>query len=447
LTRTSHIAATALVLCCLSFSPAAAQVPWAPGFIEVKGNLFPQQTPNDETQAVGDALWRQEALFRPASWLQLAAGMDLRLNTHDQVNDRWKVDWEDRGVRPSPLTLRRLAATISAGPLTFDLGKQLIRWARADVLNPNDRFAPRDFMNVIDAEFLPVTAARTTLELGPETLEVVWVPQLTPSRMPLLDQRWTVLPPAAAAVSLIDLGSRFPKRSQAGARWRHTGGRFEAGLSYVDGFNHLPEIEVRPLDPAGRSVAITRVFPRIRSYGVEFAIPTGWISLKGEGSYFTSPEKSFDEYGLYVLEIERQFGEWLVTGGYAGETRDSGLGALGARLDAPALEPGTGDPSGAGAPGLETAAPIRIAFDPERGMARSIIARVAYTVDPRRTISLEAVGRQSGDGFYAKGEYSQAIGDLWRLTFKQIVIMGEDNDFIGQFHRNSHFVIALRLSF
>ena len=120
-----------------------------------------------------------------------------------------------------------------------------------------------------------------------------------------------------------------------------------------------------------------------------------------------SPEHAFDEYGLYVAEIERQVGEWLLTAGYAGEIVTS--------EDAP------------------------LAFDPERSLARSFIARMAYTVDPRRTVAIEAVGRQSGDGYYLKGEYSQAIGEFWRLTLTQIVILGDEDDFLGQFDRNSHF--------
>lgn len=419
MTRTSHIA-IAVVLSGLWCAPAFAQGSGAPGFIEAKGNLFPRLTPRDGTQTVADGLWRQEGIVTPASWVRLTAGVDVRFNTHDQVEDEWQIDWKDRGVRPSHLTVRRLAATVTAGRVTFDVGKQLIRWARADVLNPIDRFAPRDFMNVIDTDFLPVTGVRTSVDLGPETFEVVWVPRLTPSRMPLLGQRWTVLPPEAAGISITDSGFRFPDRHQAGARWRHTGGRVEAGLSFVDGFNHLPEIEVRPLDARGASVALTRVFPRIRSYGVEFAIPTRWIALKGEGSYFTSPDEDFEEYGLYVLEIERQVGEWLLTAGYAGDTRDSGRGIRDAG---------------------------RIAFDPERGLARSLIGRVSYTVDPRRAIALEAVTRQDGAGIYLKGEYSQGIGEHWRATFKQIIIAGEEDDFIGQFGRNSHFLVALRLSF
>jgi hypothetical protein len=147
----------AILLWC---SPLAAQVPWAPGFIETKGLLFPQKTPNDTTQAVADLLWRQELIVEPASWLRFVAGGDFRANTHDQVEDVWRIDWEDRGQRPPRIAVRRLAATMTAGRLTLDLGKQFIRWARADVLNPIDRFAPRDYTNVIDTEFLPVIYGR-----------------------------------------------------------------------------------------------------------------------------------------------------------------------------------------------------------------------------------------------------------------------------------------------
>jgi hypothetical protein len=304
---------------------------------------------------------------------------------------------------------------MTAGRLTLDLGKQFIRWARADVLNPIDRFAPRDYTNVIDTEFLPVIGGRATLQLGPETIEVVWLPQLTPSRMPLLTQRWSVVPAEAAGISIIDLGSDLPNRAQAGARWRHTGGRFETGLSYVDGFNHHPDIETRVLDAAGTAVSLVRTYPRIRSYGAELAVPTRWITFKAEGAYFVSREHAFDEYGLYVAEIERQVGEWLLTVGYAGE--------------------------------IVTGEDTPLAFDPERSLSRSIIVRVAYAVDPRRTVAIEALGRENGDGYYLKGEYSQALGDLWRIPLEQVVITGKDGDFLGQDDRNTHFIAALRLSF
>jgi hypothetical protein len=406
------VAALIVLLWCAA---AEAQIATAPGFIEARGFLFPEEAPNDTTQAISDWLWRQEGSLRPASWLQFVAGIDLRANTHDQVEDIWRIDWEDRHLRPPRISVRRLATTITAGRFTLDVGKQLIRWARADVLNPIDRFAPRDYLNVIGSEFLPVIAARASVQAGPETFEAVWVPQLTPSRMPLLTQRWTVLPAEAADVSILDTGSRFPRRTQAGGRWRHIGSRFEAGLTYFDGFNHHPTLELVPLDEGGRSVSLTRTFPRLRTGGAELAIPTRWITFKGEAAWFGHPHSALDDYGLYVVELERQIGEWLLTAGYAGEVVESDR--------------------------------IPLAFDPERGLTRSILWRASYTVDPRRTIAIEGVARQTGKGYYVKGEYSQAFGEFWRINITPVVLGGDEDDFLGRYRSNSHLAIALRLSF
>ena len=177
---------------------AGAQTISQRGFIEGRGVGFPQRAPNDTVRGVGDLLIREEVTLKPAAWIQFAAGLDLRANTHEQVEDEWRLDFNDRGVRRPRASVRRLMATITAGHLTLDVGKQFIRWARADILNPVDRFAPRDFLNVIDTEVLPVLAVRPSLRIGNETFEVVWAPRLTPSRLPLFNQRWTVLPPAPA---------------------------------------------------------------------------------------------------------------------------------------------------------------------------------------------------------------------------------------------------------
>ena len=80
-------------------------------------------------------------------------------------------------------------------------------------------------------------------------------------------------------------------------------------------------------------------------------------------------------------------------------------------------------------------------------MARSIIGRASYTVDPRRTIAAEAAVRQNGRGLYTKGEFSEAFGQHWRLTLAAVGIAGNDDDFLGQYHRNSHASMAFRLSF
>src|SRR4029077_6578268 len=147
---------------------------------------------NDAVNHIGDLLIREELFVKPASWLQFAAGADVRANTHGQVDA--SVDIGDRDLKRPALSIRRLSATLNHGPFTLDVGKQFIRWGKTDIVTPTDRFAPRDFLNVIDAEFLPVTGARASLQTKTDTFEFVWVPGLTPSRTPLIDQRWVVVP-------------------------------------------------------------------------------------------------------------------------------------------------------------------------------------------------------------------------------------------------------------
>ena len=398
----------------LSASLVHAQAISERGFVDGRGVWFPQTAPNDTTQLMGDLLFREEVFAKPATWIQFAAGLDLRANSHNQVEDQWRLDFSDRGVLRPRAAIRRLTATITASKLTLDVGKQFIRWGRADILNPTDRFAPRDYLNVIDPDFLPVLGVRPVLRLGNDTIEAVWVPRLTPSRLPLVDQRWAVLPPALQGVTVVDGGSVVPERSQQGLRWNHTGGRIEGSLSFFDGFNHLPNIEGSLLPP-GNGVTLTRTFSDLRSYGGDVAIPLPAFMLKGEATYFTSPSSTSDEYVLYVVEIERQIGEWLLDGGYAGEVVRKSI--------------------------------VPFPFAPDRGMAKSIIGRVSYTVDPRRTVAVEGAARQNGKGFYAKGEFSDALAQHWRLTLSGVGITGDSADFLGQFSHNSHLSAGLRFSF
>lgn len=395
---------------------AAAQTVSERGSIEGSGLLFPQTTAFDTVRTTGDLLLREELFFKPAAWIQFGGGVDARANSHNQVDRRLRLDWNDRGILRPTLSLRRLTATITAPHFTLDIGKQFIRWGRADVTYPTDRFAPRDYVNVLDPELLAVTGVRPSVQLGSEAFEVVWLPQLTPSRLPLLNQRWTFIPSAAAGLAIIDEGSQIRTASQYGARWRHTGGHLETAVSYFDGQNHLPDV-YSAVTPEGTALDIRRVYPKIRMYGADAAIPTDLLTLKLEAAYVRSPAHDTDEYLLYVVEAERQSGEWLLDLGYAGD-----------RTTRHSQSPGQ-------------------PFAPDRGLARALIGRAAYTIDPRRTFTLEGALRQNGDGVYFRGEYSSAVGRYFRITLYGVGIDGTGADFLGQYRRNSHAGVTLRLSF
>ena len=137
--------------------------------------------------------------------------------------------------------------------------------------------------------------------------------------------------------------------------------------------------------------------------------------MKGEVAYVTSASSVTDEYVLYVIQVERQTGEWVLVGGYAGEA--------------------------------VTANRASLVFAPDRGLTRSVLGRASYAIDPNRSLAFEAAVRQNLGGAYGKVEYSQAYGQHWRATFAGVAIGGDQDDFLGQYRRNSHVSVALRYSF
>jgi hypothetical protein len=404
-----------LVLLLIFAAPASAQEFTYRGFGQIQSTFYPQTTPQDDERVVLEALFRIEPAFKPVEWLTLSGSIDARIDTVEQVEREGRFDVRDRTIQRPPLSLRHARATLRKGTLTADLGKQFVRWGKADILNPTDRFAPRDFLEVTDDEFLAVIGARGQYERGAHSIDVVWVPTFTPSRTPLIGRRWAPLQlQTLGTTGFIDLDPQFPDRSQYGARWNVLGPGFEFSLSYFDGFNHLPQFTAIPL--SGRPlVALRRTYAPLRMGGADAAIPLRWFTVKGEiASLFTASDEA-DDVVLYVVQLERQSGELSLVAGYAGE--------------------------------IVTERRSTFDFAPDRGLTRAFLGRAGYTMSATSDISFEAAVRQNFDGVWIKGQYSEAIGAHWRATFAGAAIGGDERDFIGQYRRNSHLLATLRYSF
>ena len=382
------------------------------GFLEAGGFLYPQDAPGDSGNLTGNLLLRYEAGYQVSAGLRFNAALDARTDTHREVERRLHLSWWDREVQRPAFAVRRLNLTYHRGRFTVELGKQLIRWGKADLLNPTDRFAPSDYLNVAQPDYLPVTAVHVTYATASDILEAVYTPRFTPSRTPLLNQRWAPIP---AGLQVVDAGGQIPGGPQFGVRWNHIGARAEYSLSAFDGYNHLPVVDATLVRPLPLTVALARQWARIRSYGGEAAVPLKWVTVKGEAAYFTSPDRFADEYALYVVQLERQAGEWFFTGGYAGQ--------------------------------YVTDRRSTLTFAPDRGMTEAVLGRAGYTIDANRSVALEGAVRQNGEGSWLKLEYSQAFGQHLRATGGFSWIRGEPGDFLGQYRRNSHFYLTLRYSY
>ncbi|HYL35595.1 MAG TPA: hypothetical protein VEV17_06765 [Bryobacteraceae bacterium] len=382
--------------------------------MEISLTQYPEAAPNDSGHLVGESRLRYEASYKLRPWLEFSGSIDASFDTHQQVERALHLDWHDRSLRRPALSVRDLNATLSQGKLTAEFGKQFIRWGKADILNPTDRFAPKDFLSVTDPGFLAVAAARIIYDTGTDSIDLVWQPRFSPSRTPLLNQRWTVIPPELAGIPLLDLGSEFPGRSSFGGRWNHTGAGYEFSGSFYDGFNYLPIFQATP-NSSSTAIDFRRQYPALRLYGADAAIPLRWFIAKTEAAYYTSPDRRQDEYVIYVLQLERQIKELSLVAGYAGDAVTSRSGTA--------------------------------QFSPERGFARAVLAHAQYAIDSRRSLAVDAAVRQNGQGTWLRSAFSQSFGQHWRVTAGFTVIRGDASDFLGQYHRNSFGLLALRYSF
>jgi len=404
---------SSLLVLLVGSAPAAAQTFTQRGFVQGVLTGYPWTTPRDDTRVVADTLGRWEPGVRAGSW-RLDGAFEGRLDTHDMTQHSAEVTYWDRSLQRPALSVARLTASWARGPLTIEVGKQLVRWGKTDILVPTDRFAPRDYLTVVDADWLGVTAARVTLAKASNSLDLVVTPRMTPSRTPLFDQRWVALPPSAGPFVLVDDGASFPDGAQFGVRWNRVGSRLEHSISFFRGFDHLPIFSARPTGrPA--EIAIRRDYAALTSVGADVAVPTRWVTLKAEAAWLDGRTHDAGEYVLYVVQAERQRGEWLFVGGYAGEYE---------------RRQGT---------------PFRYSAD--RGLTRAFIGRASLTIDTNRSLFFEAVARQDGDGFYGRFEYTHALPHGWRATAAAVAFAGDDDDFLGRQERNSFARLTLRYSF
>ena len=404
-----------LAVAALTVATAHAQEFTYRGFAEVRTKPYWQTVPTDDNRVEVEGRLRVEPAFRPVNWLTLAASVEARIDNHELVERTWQFDVRNRRLQRPALGLRQASATLRRGRVVADVGKQFIRWGKADIFNPTDRFAPRDFLGITDDEFLGVTGIRVQYEQGGHSLDVAWVPEFTPSRIPLLGRRWApAVPQTFGTIGAVSIDPLFPTRQQYGARWNLRGSAFEFSLSYVDGFNHLPHFLVTPLS-SRPVVAVRPEYASLRSVGTDAALPLPWFTLKGEMAWLTTTNASVDDVVQYVIQMERQSGEFGLVWGYAGEV-------------------------------ITTRRSV-FDFAPDRGLTSAFLGRASYTLGPTRDVVVEAAVRQNLDGLLVKGWLSQAVGAHWRWTLGATVIAGDEQDFLGQYHRNSHLVATLRYSF
>ncbi len=415
------------------------------GFFEATVQIFPIRPNPSDTHALAAGqleLWGRGSI---EEWLSWRASWDFRLDTHGDVErDRW-FDLDHRSLHRPAGSLRELYLDAKLGPLDLQLGQQEVLWGRADGFRPTDNVTPYDYLNIATEERVPVPAVKADTYVGNTTLEAVWVPFFTPTRLPLLNQRWFPPLPESAEAPLgpkgqpidIDLSFQdgsvtFPawalKNGEVGLRWNQLVPGGEFSLSYFDGFDHIASFRstatiLPAMEPRPRAlVTLNREYHRVRVGGADFASALGPFGLRGEIAYFAQNDPTKHDRLVFIVGFDRTWGDWFAILQYTDQILTGSAQMPAGNLQGSLLFP-------------------------DQGYRSTILYRVARTLSSSQSVEIKgAIGARDG-GFLVQPLYSMALTDAWRLKVGVTFFGGSRTSYLGQYHDNVFLNLQLRYTF
>lgn len=249
----------------------------------------------------------EENLATLALWLRAEPRLGPNLSL---AGEGWVRNENLSGGGPTRGKLREAYVDGRFGPLDLRAGKQIIVWGRADRVNPTDNLTPRDFALLVpeddDQRFGAVAVRASYFLLDRLSLTGIWLATFEPDRVP-------IAPPPSG----VTLREREPKDEfrQWAVKIEQTGTAVDWSVSYVDGFDLLPDLAIGRAGPSGLEILLNH--NRIRVVGADAAAVAGRYGLRGEVAYtFTEDSRGTDPsiknpFLFVVLGGDRTFFESL----------------------------------------------------------------------------------------------------------------------------------------
>jgi len=211
------------------------------------------------------------------------------------------------------------------GPLDLRLGKQIVVWGRADLLNPTSNITPVDFRirsPIEDDRRIGNVGARGFLRLAPlpMRLEGVWMPNYVASEVP------TVALPQYVSYDTPRYTKTDLDRGLLAGRLHLELPSIEMSASYLHGYAPMPGLSLSSLtiNSTNPQVLIARTAYRQQVVGFDFSTAIGDIlAIRGEAAY-RRPYSYQDRINAphpdlqYALGGDHTFGSVSVIAQYVG---------------------------------------------------------------------------------------------------------------------------------
>jgi hypothetical protein len=163
-------------------------------------------------------------------------------------------------------------------PVEFTVGRKTIVWGRSDRLNPTDNISSRDYTKLVandDEQRRGNFMAKASLDVGAQTLDLLWLPEFRANELPIERSR--------RGVSILQPQS-VNDPAQYAIKLDHTG-QIDWSVSWFHGRDRLGNFEIAAILPGANLVQVQRRFASLDVIGADFAGVIGRIGYRGEVAY------------------------------------------------------------------------------------------------------------------------------------------------------------------
>ena len=405
-------------------------------------SYFEEESRGDSTDSINEGRLRVEYDTYVADNMRVYIDALLQADdagfTHGFVDD-----FEDDDLKRNYFNFTEAFLDIYLDTVDLRLGKQIVKWGKADAANPTDNVSPTDYANLLDEDDIGVVAASLTHYWNGWSLQVVGVPGFTPTRLPPRGTRFSLFPPDPY-VTIKDPALPFDLRipiedpelppntidnSQFGLRLQTTYRGWDFSVSYYDGVNDVPAATMRyteiPLIPVPVPVAIVPVYNRFRAFGGDFATTFGRWGLHGEAAQLVFDGNEEDSRFQYVIGIDYTQSNII---------RDHDLFVILEYVGEDVTKEGTG--LDLGGPPLD------------RVLTSAVATRIMYEFTEYTRLEVDgAIDLYQGDDYYLQPQLIHEMTDNFEVAVGVDLLGGPRDTFLGQFKDNDRFFLKLKYTF
>jgi hypothetical protein len=239
------------------------------------------------------------------------ATLSSELSLKQSIGERQRLEFKVRvlaedafGDRKTHVDWMQATWFLRTERVDLRVGKQKIRWGKADGINPTDFFTPIDYTVLLPLEedrYESIPAIRADLHVNEtNSVSLVAARGFMPTRIP--SQKPSPFP----------VRDDEPSDWQIGVRWLRTGERLDWSLSAFHGDSTLPLLHA---EPSGGSTFV-RHYARLDALGADIARNFGGFGFRAEAAYYRrraeGGRQSAASGYMLVAGVDRSLDNWNI---------------------------------------------------------------------------------------------------------------------------------------